>query len=126
MKNIKMMVTIIVIALLFVGQVKSSVAAYTVCMGVCFAILTACTGAGAGATVASGGVAAPAAIAIRLRPSPAITLVCPYWLFLHFNWLLIFKLNFFNNNNWQPLKAPVEAKGYPKQQFEETSPQINQ
>ncbi len=59
-----MMVTIIVIALLFVGQVKSSLVAYATCMGVCFALLTACTGAGAGATVASGGVAAPAAIAI--------------------------------------------------------------
>jgi hypothetical protein len=63
MKNIKIMVTIIVIALLFVGQVKSGPAAYAACMGLCFGILSGCTAAGAGATAASAGAAAPAAIA---------------------------------------------------------------
>jgi hypothetical protein len=53
MKIIKILVKIIVIELLFFGQVKSGPVAYGACMGVCFAILTGCTAAGAGETAAS-------------------------------------------------------------------------
>jgi hypothetical protein len=62
MKHKKILVKMIVIELLFYGQVKSGPVTYGACMGVCFTILTGCTAAGAGATVASAGAAAPTAI----------------------------------------------------------------